>query len=128
MAARKNVGSAKAHEDGDRETLTIGGHEVAVSNPQKILFPDLKVTKLELVQYYLAVADGALRGAGGRPNMMKRYPNGIGEEFFYQKRAPSSRPEWIEVVTLKFPSGRSAEELVPREAATLAWMANLACL
>jgi DNA ligase D-like protein (predicted polymerase) len=80
------------------------------------------------VRYYLAVAEGALRGAGGRPNMLVRYPNGIDGEFFYQKRAPSARPGWIEVVELRFPSGRAAEEVVPRDAAALAWMANLACL
>jgi bifunctional non-homologous end joining protein LigD len=80
------------------------------------------------VRYYLAVAEGALRGAGGRPNMLVRYPNGIGGEFFYQKRAPQARPPWIEVVELRFPSGRGAEEVVPRDAASLAWMANLACL
>ena len=80
------------------------------------------------MRYYLAVADGALRGAGGRPNVLVRHPNGIGEEFFYQKRAPESRPDWIEVVALKFPSGRTAEEVVPRDAAALAWMANLACI
>ena len=93
-----------------------------------MLFPEAGYTKLDLVNYYLAVAEGALRGAGGRPNVLVRYPNGLGEEFFYQKRAPDSRPEWIEVVALKFPSGRTAEEVVPRDAAALAWMANLACL
>jgi bifunctional non-homologous end joining protein LigD len=113
---------------GERELLSIEGREVAVSNPGKILFPKAKYTKLDLVRYYLAVAEGALRGAGGRPNMLVRYPNGIEGEFFYQKRAPESRPEWIEVVELKFPSGRSAQEVVPRDAAALAWMANLACL
>ena len=76
----------------------------------------------------VAVADGALAGAGGRPNVLVRYPNGIDGEFFYQKRAPASRPDWVEVVELKFPSGRSALELVPRDAAALAWMANLGCL
>ena len=74
------------------------------------------------------MADGALRGAGGRPNVLVRYPNGIEGEFFYQKRAPNSRPEWVEVVALSFPSGRIAEEVVPRDRSTLAWMANLACL
>src|SRR5437868_453805 len=112
----------------ERELLTIEGREVSISNPNKVLFPEAGHTKLDLVRYYLAVAQGALRGAGGRPNMLVRYPNGIGEEFFYQKRAPQSRPEWIEVVSLQFPSGRSAEEIVPRNAAALAWMANLACL
>ena len=76
----------------------------------------------------MAVAEGALRGAGGRPNMMVRYPDGIDAEFFYQKRAPKSRPPWIEVAELRFPSGRAAEEVVPRDAAALAWLANLACL
>jgi bifunctional non-homologous end joining protein LigD len=113
---------------GGAERLAIDGREVAVSNPGKVLFPETGHTKLDLVRYYLAVADGALRGAGGRPNVLVRYPNGIGEEHFFQKRAPTSRPPWIDVVALKFPSGRSAEEVVPRDAAALAWMANLACL
>jgi bifunctional non-homologous end joining protein LigD len=112
----------------ERELIEVGGREVSISNPRKVLFPDAGITKLDLVHYYLAVADGALRGAGGRPNVLVRYPNGIGEEFFYQKRAPETRPEWIEVVALKFPSGRTAEEVVPRDGAALAWMANLACL
>ena len=110
------------------ETLELNGHEVTVSNPRKVLFPEAGYTKLDLVNYYVAVAEGALRGAGGRPNVLVRYPNGIKEEFFYQKRAPDSRPDWIEIVALKFPSGRTAEEVVPRDAAALAWMANLACL
>ena len=112
----------------ESEILTIDRREVAISNPRKVLFPAVKITKLDLVRYYLAVADGALRGAGGRPNVLVRYPHGIDGEFFYQKRAPTSRPPWIEVVALRFPSGRSAEEVVPREAAALAWLANLACL
>jgi len=112
----------------DSVVLNVAGRDIAVSNPQKVLFPDANVTKLDLAQYYLAVADGALRGAGGRPNVLVRYPNGIGGEFFFQKRAPASRPDWIEVVELSFPSGRRAEEVVPRDAATLLWMANLACL
>jgi bifunctional non-homologous end joining protein LigD len=116
---------AKAPE---AHVLTVDGREVSISNPQKVLFPQSGYTKLDLVQYYLAVADGALQGSGNRPNVLVRYPNGIGEEFFYQKRAPTSRPPWVEVVALKFPSGRTAEEVVPRDAAALAWMANLACL
>jgi DNA ligase D-like protein (predicted polymerase) len=111
-----------------REVLTVDGREIAVSNPDKVLFPAAGHTKLDLVRYYLAVADGALRGAGGRPNVLVRHPNGVGREFFYQKRAPAVRPSWIDVVALRFPSGRSADEVVPRDAATLAWMANLACL
>src|SRR5687767_9682526 len=112
----------------ERELLTAGGHEVAISNPHKILFPQGGYTKLDVARYYLAVSDGALRAAGGRPNVLVRYPNGIDGEFFFQKRAPESRPDWIEVVTLSFPSGRTAEEVVPRDAAALVWMANLACL
>ena len=110
------------------ERLIVAGQEVSVSNPGKVLFAKAGVTKLDLVHYYLAVADGALRGAGGRPNVLVRYPNGTDADFFFQKRAPESRPPWIEVVTLSFPSGRTAEEVVPRDAAALAWMANLACL
>ena len=112
----------------ESEVLNVAGREISISNPKKVLFPDAGYTKLDLVRYYLAVADGAIRAAGNRPNVLVRYPNGIGNEFFYQKRAPSSRPSWIEVVALKFPSGRTAEEVVPRDAAALAWMANLACL
>ena len=111
-----------------QEIVVAGGREVTVTNPAKVLFPDAGYTKLDLVRYYLAVADGALRAAGGRPNVLVRYPNGIKGEFFYQKRAPESRPPWTEIVSLRFPSGRSADELVPRDAATLAWMANMACL
>ncbi len=93
-----------------------------------MLFPKPKHTKLDLARYYVAVAEGALRGAGGRPNTMVRYPDGIAGEFFYQKRAPANRPPWIEVAEIRFPSGRTAQEVVPRDAATLAWMSNLACL
>jgi DNA ligase D-like protein (predicted polymerase) len=110
------------------ETIVAAGREIVVTNPQKVLFPRLRVTKLDLVHYYKAVASGALRGAGNRPNMLVRYPDGIAGEFFYQKRAPASRPDWIEVVTIRFPSGRSADEVVPRDAATLVWLANLGCL
>jgi DNA ligase D-like protein (predicted polymerase) len=112
----------------EKALLTVDGREIAISNPSKVLFPQTGYTKLDLVRYYLAVADGALRGAGGRPNVLVRYPNGIAGEFFYQKRAPHARPSWVEVVSLSFPSGRTAEEIVPRDAATLVWMANLACL
>ena len=114
--------------DADHETLIVDGREIAVSNPRKILFPGAGYTKLDLARYYVAVSRGALRAAGGRPNVLVRYPNGVGGEFFYQKRAPASRPPWIDVVSLHFPSGRTAEEVVPRNAAALVWMANLACL
>ena len=108
--------------------LEVSGREVRITNPSKVYFPEAGITKLEVVQYYLAVAEGALRGAGGRPNVLVRYANGIHGEFFYQKRAPEKRPDWIEVVSLAFPSGRRADEVVPRDAAALAWMANLGCL
>jgi bifunctional non-homologous end joining protein LigD len=108
--------------------VTVAGRDVAISNPNKVLFTQAGFTKLDVVRYYVAVAEGALRGAADRPNVLVRYPNGIDGEFFYQKRAPASRPSWIEVVALKFPSGRTAEEVVPRDAAALVWMANLACL
>jgi DNA ligase D-like protein (predicted polymerase) len=110
------------------EIMTVAGREVIVSNPGKVLFPRAGHTKLDLVRYYLSVSEGALRAAGGRPNVLVRYPNGTDGEFFFQKRAPASRPSWIDVVALRFPSGRTAEEVVPRDAAALAWMANLACL
>jgi bifunctional non-homologous end joining protein LigD len=112
----------------EHELLTVAGREIAISNPGKVLFPQAGCTKLDLARYYLAVSGGAMQGAAGRPNVLVRYPNGIDGEFFFQKRAPRSRPDWIEVVALKFPSGRTAEEVVPRDAAALVWMANLACL
>ncbi|MEZ5287262.1 MAG: non-homologous end-joining DNA ligase [Vicinamibacterales bacterium] len=112
----------------DRELVRVADRDVAISNPDKVLFPGPGHTKRDLVHYYLAVADGALRAAGDRPNVLVRYPHGIEGEFFYQKRAPAGRPPWVDVTTLSFPSGRTAEEVVPRDAATLAWMANLACL
>jgi bifunctional non-homologous end joining protein LigD len=115
-------------KNSEREVLVVEGREISISNPRKVLFPQPGYTKLDLARYYLAISEGALRGAGGRPNVLVRYANGITGEFFYQKRAPQSRPSWIEVVSLRFPSGRSAEEVVPHDAAALAWMANLACL
>lgn len=108
-----------------RLTLEVGDREVSISSPDRVYFPQAGHTKLDLVRYYVAVAEGALRGAGGRPTVLKRYVKGVEEEFFFQKRAPKSRPAWLDTVVLRFPSGRSAEEIVPREAADLAWMANL---
>jgi bifunctional non-homologous end joining protein LigD len=121
-------GKAPRRGSGNSELLVVEGREIPISNPGKVLFPKPGYTKLDLARYYLAVAEGALRGAGGRPNVLVRYPNGIEDEFFYQKRAPASRPPWVEVVSLRFPSGRSADEVVPRDAAALVWLANLACL
>jgi DNA ligase D-like protein (predicted polymerase) len=113
---------------GEPLLLEVAGRQVRVTNPEKVYFPEAGIRKIDVVRYYLAVAEGALRGAGGRPNVLVRYANGIYGEFFYQKRAPEKRPDFIEVVELRFPSGRSAEEVVPRDAAALAWMANLGCL
>jgi DNA ligase D-like protein (predicted polymerase) len=111
-----------------KEIIEIAGREVAISNPGKLYFPEAGITKLELVRYYLAVAEGALRGVRDRPMQLKRYVDGIGGEPFYQKRAPASRPPWIDVVELRFPSGRSAEEVVVRDPAQLAWVVNLGCV
>jgi bifunctional non-homologous end joining protein LigD len=110
------------------ESLEIGGHVVKVTNPQKVYWPVPGYTKLDLVHYYLAVAGGALRGAAGRPMALKRFVDGADGEFFFQKRAPANRPDWIETVTLAFPSGRTAEEVVLEDAAGLVWVANLGCL
>jgi DNA ligase D-like protein (predicted polymerase) len=111
-----------------KELLQIEGREVALSNPEKVFFPRRGLAKIDLVRYYLAVAEGALRGAGGRPMALKRYVNGAEGDFFFQKRAPEARPLWIEVVELKFPSGRTAREIVLRDAAQLAWIINLGCI
>jgi bifunctional non-homologous end joining protein LigD len=112
----------------EKMILQVGGHTVSVSNPHKIFFPETGHTKLDLIHYYLSVADGALRGVAGRPMVLKRFVHGADGEAFFQKRAPARRPAWIETVELRFPSGRTAEEVVPRDAATLAWAANLGCI
>ncbi|MGZ4115552.1 MAG: non-homologous end-joining DNA ligase LigD, partial [Actinomycetota bacterium] len=111
-----------------KEVLEIAGREVAISNPDKVFFPKTGHTKMDLVRYYLAVADGALLGVRGRPMALKRFVNGVEEPPFFQKRAPSSRPDWIETVTLAFPSGRTADEIVVRDAAQLVWIVNLGCV
>src|SRR5213594_1140607 len=111
-----------------KEVLEVAGREVTVTNPDKVYFPRTGHTKLDLVRYYLAVADGALRGVRGRPMALKRYVNGVEGEAFYQKRAPASRPEWVETVELRFPSGRTAREIVVRDAAQLLWIVNLGCI
>jgi DNA ligase D-like protein (predicted polymerase) len=111
-----------------KEILEVAGREVTVSNPEKLFFPRTGHTKLDLIRYYVAVADGALRGVAGRPMALKRYVDGAEGDFFFQKRAPTSRPEWIETVELRFPSGRSAEEIVVRDAAQLVWILNLGCI
>ena len=112
----------------EKEVLRIDGREVTVTNPRKVYFPETGHTKLDLVQYYLGVADGALRGAGGRPMALKRFVDGAAGQPFFQKRAPDNRPDWIRTATLTFPSGRTADEIVIDDAAGLAWVANLGCL
>ncbi len=110
------------------EILSIDGRAVSITNPQKIFFPEIGATKLDLVRYYLAVAPGALVGAGGRPMALKRFVEGATGEAFFQKRAPEKRPDWLRVVTLSFPSGRTADEIVVDDAAGLAWVVNLGCI
>jgi bifunctional non-homologous end joining protein LigD len=111
-----------------KEIIEVSGRSVAISHPDKVYFPRTGHTKRDLVRYYLSVADGALRGVAGRPMVLKRFVNGAEGEAFFQKRAPSSRPDWLETVVLKFPSGRTAEEIVVQDAAGLAWVANLGCI
>ncbi len=112
----------------EKEILTIGGREVTVSNPRKVYFPETGHTKLDLVRYYQAVAEGALRGAGGRPMALKRFVDGAAGQPFFQKRAPDNLPDWIRTSTLTFPSGRTADEIVIDDAAGLAWVNNLGCI
>src|SRR5438876_1282128 len=108
--------------------IEAAGREVAISNPDKIFFPKTGYTKLDLAKYYAAVAEGALRGIAARPIVLKRYVNGAEGEPFFQKRAPDSHPDWIETVELRFPSGRTALEIVVRDAAQLLWIVNLGCI
>ena len=111
------------------ELLQVDGHEVRISHPEKLYFSrEVQVSKLDLVRYYLAVAPGALSGIRDRPIVLKRFVNGAHEEPFYQKRAPSAHPAWLRTVTLSFPSGRTAEEIVVDDAAGLAWIVNLGCM
>ncbi|HEX5234114.1 MAG TPA: non-homologous end-joining DNA ligase [Silvibacterium sp.] len=111
------------------ELLSIDGHEVRVTHPAKLYFSrKISLSKLDLVRYYLAVAPGALSGICNRPLVLKRFVNGAEGEAFYQKRAPADHPSWMRTVTLSFPSGRTAEELVVNDAAGLAWIVNLGCL
>ncbi|MFL5672490.1 MAG: DNA polymerase domain-containing protein [Chloroflexota bacterium] len=112
----------------EKEILRINGHEVTVTNPRKVYFPETGHTKLDLVQYYLAVAEGALRGAGGRPMALKRFVDGAAGQPFFQKRAPENVPEFIRTATLTFPSGRTADEIVIDDGAGLAWVVNLGCI
>jgi bifunctional non-homologous end joining protein LigD len=112
----------------DAEVLEVDGREVRVSHPDKVVFPQPGLTKLDLVRYYLDVADGALRGVGGRPMVLKRFVKGIDKEAFFQKRVPENHPDFIDTATLRYASGTSAEETVIRDAAGLAWVVNLGCI
>src|SRR5438045_4665244 len=111
------------------ETLSIEGREVRITHPEKLYFSvQARISKLDLVRYYLSIAPGALAGIQDRPIVLKRFVNGAEGEAFYQKRAPSQRPPWLRTVTLSFPSGRTAEEIVVDDAAGLAWIVNLGCI
>jgi DNA ligase D-like protein (predicted polymerase) len=111
-----------------KEVLEIGGREVTISNPDKVYFPETGYTKMDLVNHYLSVADGALRGVRGRPMALKRFVDGAAGEPFFQKRAPDNRPDWLRTAELTFPSGRTADEIVLDDAAGLAWVVNLGCI
>jgi len=111
------------------EVLSLDGREVQITHPDKLYFSEqVRITKLELVRYYLSVAPGALNGIKDRPIVLKRFVNGAEREAFYQKRAPAQRPAWLRTVTLSFPSGRTAEEIVVDDTAGLAWIVNLGCI
>jgi len=110
------------------EVLEVAGREVRITNPEKVFFPALGATKLDLVRYYLDVASGALTACRDRPILLKRHPNGVQGDFFYQKRVPASRPGWIQTANVTFPSGRSASFLSMHDEAHLAWAINLGCL
>jgi bifunctional non-homologous end joining protein LigD len=109
----------------EHTTIEVAGHELRVSNPGKVFFPEIGVTKLDLVNYYLEVADAALNHLRNRPTVLKRFVNGADKEPFFQKRVPETAPEWIETATISFPSGRTARELLPNDAAHLIWGVNL---
>ena len=111
-----------------KQVFELAGREVAISNPSKVFFSRAGITKLDMVRYYLSVSPGALAGVSGRPMALKRFVNGAESEAFFQKRAPDKRPDWIETVELRFPSGRTADEVVVSDEAALAWVVNLGCI
>jgi bifunctional non-homologous end joining protein LigD len=116
-------------KEASSELLSVDGREVRITHPEKLYFASqVRISKLDLVRYYLSVAPGALAGIKDRPIVLKRFVNGAEEEAFYQKRAPAQRPSWLRTVTLSFPSGRTAEEIVVDDAAGLAWIVNLGCI
>ncbi|MGI5261904.1 non-homologous end-joining DNA ligase [Streptomyces angustmyceticus] len=108
--------------------LDVAGRTVRLSHPDKTYYPERGFTKLDVAQYYLAVADGVLRGLRDRPTTMQRFPDGVEGEFFYQKRAPKGMPDWLPTARIAFPSGRFADEMCPTEPAAVLWAANLGCL
>jgi len=108
--------------------IEVGERTVRVSNPDKVFFPSSGITKMDLVRHYLTVGAGALRGVRSRPTVMKRFPNGVEQDFFFQKRVPASRPEWLSTAVVAFPSGRTAEEICPADLAHVIWMVNLGCV
>src|ERR1700675_886374 len=111
------------------KVLSVEGREIQITHPEKLYFSSqARISKLDLVRYYLSVAPGALAGIRGRPIVLKRFVNGAEAEAFYQKRAPTQRPSWLRTVTLSFPSGRTAEEVVVDDAPGLAWIVNLGCI
>jgi bifunctional non-homologous end joining protein LigD len=110
------------------ERIAVAGREVELTHSDRVVFPELGLTKLDLVRYYLAVADGALRGVEGRPMILKRFVKGVSEEAVFQKRPPKQRPEWIDTTVLHYASGTEAEEVVVRDAAALTWVVNLGCV
>ena len=119
---------AAKKKEAEREVLHVCGREVVVTNPRKVYFPDAGHTKLDLVNYYLAVADGAVRGVVRPADGAQAVRERRGAPAFFQKRAPEHAPDWIKTVTLSFPSGRTADEIVITDAAQLAWIANLGCI
>jgi DNA ligase D-like protein (predicted polymerase) len=108
--------------------IEVDGKALRISNPDKVFFPEIGLTKLDLVNYYVAVGAGALRGVSARPTVMKRFPDGASGDFFFQKRVPENRPEWLRTVTVAFPSGRTATELCPADVAHIIWAVNLGCI
>ena len=117
--------SARLWGMADYTTIQAAGQEVRVSNPQKVFFPELGLTKLDLIQYYLAVSEQALNHLRNRPTVLKRFPDGAAAEPFFQKRVPDNAPDWLQTATISFPSGRTARELLPNDAAHLVWGLNL---
>ena len=118
-----------AKEEGAESILVeAAGHEVTVSNPDKVLFPERGETKLDLIHYYVAVSDAHLRAVGGRPVMLQRFPHGATGSSFFQKRVPEKRPEWLETAVVSTPNGTDSQALVVRDLADVLWAVNLACL